>query len=171
MAVPEPSTETGTACGMDAWRPLPGRSRALFLIGTMPITAAIALAAGGVAAAVADRGIVQVALAAAVGALVGLAYGFWLGTKQFRHTFWRLDAEGLGLRRGNLWRSETRVPASRVQHLDLKRGPLQRGRGLATLVVHTAGTRHSAVTIPNLDAGDAERLREHLGRQIDHDDE
>ena len=63
------------------------------------------------------------------------------------------------------------MPATRVQHLDLKRGPLQRRRDLATLVVHTAGTRHSAVTVPHLDADDAERLRDRLGRQIDHDDD
>ena len=108
---------------------------------------------------------------ATTGALLGLAFGLWLGLKQYRHTFWRLDDEGLAVRRGRLWQRETRVPASRVQHLDLKRGPLQRRRGLSTLVVHTAGTRHSSVTIPHLDAADAERLRDRLGRQIDRDDD
>ena len=71
------------------------------------------------------------------------------GGKQYRYTFWKLDADGLAIRRGRLWQRETRVPATRVQHLDLKRGPLQRQRRLATLVVHTAGTRHSAVTARN----------------------
>ena len=47
----------------------------------------------------------------------------------------------------------------------------QRRRNLATLVIHTAGTRHSAVTVPHLDAEDAQRLRDLLGRQIDHDDD
>jgi low affinity Fe/Cu permease len=37
--------------------------------------------------------------------------------------------------------------------------------------VHTAGTRHSAVTLAHLDADDAERLRDVLGRQIDRDDD
>jgi membrane protein YdbS with pleckstrin-like domain len=37
--------------------------------------------------------------------------------------------------------------------------------------VHTAGTRHSAVTVPHLDADDAERLRDRLARQIDADDD
>ncbi|MDX1550208.1 MAG: PH domain-containing protein, partial [Lysobacter spongiicola] len=46
-----------------------------------------------------------------------------------------------------------------------------RRRGLSTLVVHTAGTRHSAVTVPHLDADDAEHLRDTLGRQIDDDDD
>ena len=95
----------------------------------------------------------------------------WLGFRQFRHVAWRLDGDGLAIRRGKLWQRETRVPVTRVQHLDLKRGPWQRRRNLATLVVHTAGTRHSAVTVPHLDADDAERLRDVLGRQIDHDDD
>ncbi|MGH8074459.1 MAG: PH domain-containing protein [Lysobacter sp.] len=152
-----------------AWQPLPPRSRALFLAGTMPILGLAGLLTG--AAAFFQSPIAGPIPGAAGGALVGAFFGLWLGLKQYRHTFWRLDDQGLAVRRGRLWQRETRVPASRVQHLDLKHGPLQRGRALATLVVHTAGTRHGAVTVPNLDAADAERLRDRLGRQIDHDDD
>jgi len=154
-----------------AWQPLPPRSRSLFLIGTMPLTGAIGLGAGVVCALATDRSIAGMIATAALGLLLGAAFGLWLGLKQYRHTFWRLDDDGLAVRRGRLWQRETRVPASRVQHLDLKHGPLQRGRALATLIVHTAGTRHGAVTVPNLDSADAERLRDRLGRQIDHDDD
>jgi membrane protein YdbS with pleckstrin-like domain len=70
-----------------------------------------------------------------------------------------------------MWRHETQVPISRVQHLDLKRGPLERYFKLATLVIHTAGTRHSAVSVAGLDAVDAEHLRDTLGRQLDDDDD
>jgi membrane protein YdbS with pleckstrin-like domain len=104
--------------------------------------------------------------AAALVAMLGL----WVGFRQFRHIAWRLDDDGLAIRRGRMFQRETRVPATRVQHLDLKRGPWQRRRRLATLVVHTAGTRHSAVTVPHLDENDAEHLRDALGRQIDRDD-
>jgi len=38
-------------------------------------------------------------------------------------------------------------------------------------VIHTAGTRHSEVSLSGLDAGDAERLRDHLARQTDDDDD
>lgn len=150
---------------------MPPRSRTLFLLGTVPVAGAIGLVAGGVLGAALERDGLGMLATAALGALSGGGFGLWLGLKQYRYTFWRLDDEGLALRRGKLWQRETRVPASRVQHLDLKRGPLQRGRELATLVVHTAGTRHSAVTVPNLDAADAERLRDRLGRQIDHGDD
>ena len=154
-----------------AWQPLPPRSRSVFLIGTVPVAGAVGLGAGVVFALATDQAITGLVATAALGLLLGTAFGAWLGLKQYRHTFWRLDDQGLAVRRGRLWQRETRVPASRVQHLDLKHGPLQRGRGLATLVVHTAGTRHGAVTVPNLDGADAERLRDRLGRQIDHDDD
>ena len=151
------------------WQPLPARARALFLVGTVPGMALAAVAAGFFAASATD--VVSPWIGASLGLLPGLALGAWLGFKQYRHTYWRLDDDGLAVRRGRLWQRETRVPATRVQHLDLKRGPLQRGRSLATLVVHTAGTRNSAVTVPHLDAVDAERLRDRLARQIDHDDD
>lgn len=150
-----------------AWQPLPARARLLFAASRMGLAVPAAVA-GFVVFRVLDLPALAGLLAGAV--LVG-GLGLWLGLRQFRHVAWRLDSEGLAIRRGRLYQRETRVPASRVQHLDLKRGPWQRRRGLATLIVHTAGTRHSAVTVPHLDERDAERLRDVLGRQIDNDDD
>ena len=151
------------------WQPLPARSRALFLIGSVPGPTLAAAAAGAFGSA--SSGLLSPWLGGAVAAALGVIVGIWIGQKQYRHTFWRLDDDGLAVRRGRLWQRETRVPATRVQHLDIKRGPLQRSRHLATLVVHTAGTRHSAVALPNLDADDAQRLRDRLSCQLDRDDD
>lgn len=104
-------------------------------------------------------------------ALAGAGMGGWLSGKRQRLTRWRLDADGLALRRGRWWQTETRVPITRVQHLDLRRGPLERIAGLTTLVVHTAGTRLNTVAIAGLDQHDAERLRDRLARQLDQDDD
>lgn len=150
------------------WQPLPARARMLFALSHGLPLAGPAVAAGFLLAGFFDGSRL---LGAAVGAVVAGGFGVWLGLRQFRYVAWRLDEDGLAIRRGRLWQRETRVPATRVQHLDLKRGPLQRRRHLATLIVHTAGTRHSAVTVPHLDADDAERLRDVLGRQIDRDDD
>lgn len=152
----------------DGWQPLPGRARALFALTRAPMPALPGAALGFlIGHQLLDR---PLPLAIA-GLLLGAVIGTWIGLREFRGVRWRLDADGLAIRRGRLWQRETRVPATRVQHLDLTRGPLQRRRALATLVVHIAGTRHSAVTVPNLDAADAEHLRERLARQIDPDDE
>lgn len=164
-----PATVMSGADDFAAWRPLPARALLLFVLGSALPAALVAGIAGGFVA----RGDFLDAplLGALCGAAFGLAGGAWLGRKQYRCTFWRLDEDGLALRRGKFWQHETRVPTTRVQHLDLKRGPLQRRRSLATLVVHTAGTRYSAVSVPHLDEDDAQRLRDRLARQIDHDDE
>jgi len=100
-----------------------------------------------------------------IGALIGALFAW----RRVRRTHWRLDAQGLGLRRDLLWHLETRVPLSRVQHLDLRRGPLERRARLATLIVHTAGTRMSAVVVSGLDEADAEHLRDTLAHQLDQD--
>lgn len=155
----------------DEWQPLPPRARALFVLGSLSTVAIPAAGAGFLLAIIADSPSSLPApwLAAVLGLVLGAGFGVWLGLKQYRCSFWRHDAEGLAVRRGRFWRRETRVPATRVQHLDLKRGPLQHRRDLATLVVHTAGSRHGTVSVPNLDAARAERLREALSRQIRDD--
>ena len=96
--------------------------------------------------------------------------GAMIGIKRHRSTGWRLDDDGFAYRRGRMWFTETRVPASRVQHLDLRHGPLERRWKLATLVIHTAGSKMSAVSVTGLDAEDAETLRDRLARQIEVDD-
>lgn len=100
------------------------------------------------------------------GLLVAAVLGAYVGAR-LRHQRWKLDDEGLWLRQGRLWFRETRVPASRVQHVDIKHGPLERRFKLATLVVHTAAVQLSGITVRGLDQADAQRLRDALARQLD----
>ena len=158
--------QAAAAAAPAEWKALPDRARLPSMLTPMLPVAMPGLVGGFVLG-----GAFGLWFAPPVLALAGAAIGAWIGLKHHRTTFWRLDGDGLAVRRGRLWQRETRVPATRVQHLDLKRGPLQRHRNLATLVVHTAGTRHSAVTLPHLDADDAQRLRDRLGRQLDLDDD
>ena len=146
------------------WQPLPPSARTLFMLGGLAWAIPLALVPGVLAAVFDVASPWRYALS---GAVLGATFGAWLGRKHWRHTHWRLDDNGFTLRRGRMWRSETRVPQSRVQHLDLKRGPLERRYGLSTLVIHTAGSRHSAVTVTGLGEADAERLRDRLARQDD----
>lgn len=97
--------------------------------------------------------------AAVLGCLVA---GIWLGYRRWKFTAWKLDETGLHVRRGKLWRKEILVPRSRVQHLDIERGPIERHFGLATLIVHTAGTRLHAIRQPGFLDADAVALRDAL---------
>lgn len=94
--------------------------------------------------------------------IAGVILGAWLGRLRWKRTRWRLDEIGLHVRRGLFWHTEVLVPRSRVQHLDVERGPLERQFTLATLVVHTAGTQTAALRLSGLEDGDAVSLRDAL---------
>ena len=154
------------------WRALPTRARKLFVLihalGFGVTGGIVAMGGATLLASMFDHdGLFWVAIA--LGLVGGIASGAWWGDKQYRHTRWKLDNDGFALQRGRLWQRESRVPASRVQHLDLKHGPLERKYGLATLVIHTAGSKLNTVTVGGLDAADAERLRDHLADRIEAD--
>jgi membrane protein YdbS with pleckstrin-like domain len=91
--------------------------------------------------------------------LAVIAAGTWIAYRRWLATFWKLDDTGLHVKRGRLWRKEVLVPRSRVQHLDIERGPIERRYGLATLIVHTAGTRQHALRLAGLPDADAVALR------------
>ena len=154
----------------DGWQPLAPRARTLFLLTDAAGGGLRAVPAIILAGVLLERP--WPAMPVALAALVALpAWGVWMALRRFRYARWLLDGTGLGYRRGRMWQVETRVPRTRVQHVDLKRGPLERHLGLATLVVHTAGTRDRAVAVAGLDAEEAARLRDTLARQIDEDDD
>ncbi len=88
---------------------------------------------------------------------------------RFRHTRYRVDENALTISRGVIWRSVTSVPTSRIQHTDVLQGPLQRQFGLATLIVHTAGTQDAAVSLSGLAHRDALPLRDSLIAERDED--
>lgn len=54
------------------------------------------------------------------------------------------------------------LPRTRIQHVDIVGGPIERALGLRQIVIYTAGTREADVTVPGLREADAERLRSDL---------
>ncbi len=81
---------------------------------------------------------------------------------EHRHTSYTLDAQGIEIRSGVVWRAVTCVPKSRVQHIDVSQGPMERSYNLGRLIIHTAGTDHSRVELPGLNHQVAFSLRNHL---------
>jgi membrane protein YdbS with pleckstrin-like domain len=137
------------------------------------ISAGIAATVLGLASLIA-LGVVQVAssMPAPVGilaltgwlVLVGLLAVWSIGwpVLAYRRTSYRVDEQGIQIRRGVLWRTVSSVPRSRVQHTDVSQGPLERSFGLATLIVHTAGTHNASVSLGGLEHQVALRIRDHL---------
>lgn len=98
-------------------------------------------------------------------ALLALLCAWWSlrrPLRLYRSWGYRLDDRVLETRHGVLWQHTRLLPLARLQHVDIKRGPLERRFGLASLVLHTAGTHAASTEIPGLAADEAVRLRDHL---------
>ncbi|MFC3476520.1 PH domain-containing protein [Halobacterium litoreum] len=83
-----------------------------------------------------------------------------------RYRAWRFEVreDTLYIERGVLVTVRTVVPYVRVQHVDARRGPIQRLLGLSSVVVYTAGSRGADVSIPGLAADRADDVQETLRR-------
>ena len=97
-------------------------------------------------------GAVVVLLGAAVLAVVS-------ADLSWRHWRYEVGDQEVDLQRGLVVRVRTLVPMARIQHVDTRRGPLERRFGLATVVLHTAA---GANEIPSLGAPIAEGVRDRI---------
>jgi len=86
----------------------------------------------------------------------GLIYGAW---RYQAYSAALHPGEGLVLRRGVWWRTESWVPIARLQHLDLQQSPLERLWGMARLELHTAGQHDHKTAVHGLPLAEAQALR------------
>ena len=89
----------------------------------------------------------------------------------YRRLGYALDSRLLRVVRGWLFHVDTVVPFVRVQHIDVTRGPFDKLFGTATLVVHTAGTHNSVVSLPGLAPDRATAIRDSIRAEIRADAE
>jgi len=95
---------------------------------------------------------------------VVLALGVTHAVLKYRRWSYEIREDALYLDRGVITQVRTTVPLVRIQHVDSRRGPVERGVGLASCVVYTAGSRGADVRIPGLTPSGASDLREELKR-------
>lgn len=107
----------------------------------------------------------------AVLGLVALSGVFVAPDRIYRRLGYAIDGRLLRTVRGWLFHTDTVVPFVRVQHMDVTRGPLDKLFGTAMLVVHTAGTHNSVVTLPGLSPQRAAEIREVIRSEIRADAE
>jgi uncharacterized protein len=101
----------------------------------------------------------------ASGGVIGAIGSMWVfiwPRAIYRHLRYQIDATGIVVRSGVLWRSEAALPRVRIQHTDVTQGPLQRRYGVATLKLYTAGSRFTEIQLPGLAHSDALALRDSL---------
>ena len=105
-------------------------------------------------------------LASGVPPLIGLFAVIVIPDRVYRRLRYGLTERLMQVVRGWLFHTDTIVPFVRVQHLDVTRGPLDKMFGTATLIVHTAGTHNSVVTVPGLAPERAAEIRDIIREHI-----
>ena len=86
--------------------------------------------------------------------------------RRYQARGYQIGVDRLRVVRGLIFRSDTVVPFGRVQHIDVHQGPIERGYGLATLVLHTAGNHNASVSLPGLGDDDAMAMREDIRTHV-----
>lgn len=128
-------------------------------------TAATVVIVGGVIAAfrVEPRWVIAVV----AGLLVLLAASAGLAIVEMRRLAYQLRDHDVSLRSGVITHRTATVPFSRVQHVNLTRGPVQRAFGLASLEITSAGPN---ISIPGLAVAEAERVKQIVAERADVED-
>lgn len=78
---------------------------------------------------------------------------------RYRHWRWALGEEEIDLQHGLVTITRRLIPMARVQHVDTRRGLLDRRYGLAAVIVYTAA---GSSELPGLAAGVAAALRDRI---------
>ena len=105
----------------------------------------------------------------AVGVAVGVCWLFaqfmlavWLPTFSFERWGYLLRENDLLVTHGVFFREVTALPSARIQHVDMRQGPIEQWWGLARVFVYTASGMGADVVIPGLEYDVAVRLRDEL---------
>jgi len=98
--------------------------------------------------------------------LLGILSVVFVVPRRWRRWGYAFTERELHIAHGWLVQVHTVVPVSRVQHIDVSQGPLERGAGVATLSLHTAGTENSLVALSGIRRERAEEIRDAIRDRI-----
>ncbi|KQY79591.1 hypothetical protein ASD24_19860 [Paenibacillus sp. Root52] len=87
-------------------------------------------------------------------------FGWALPALQYRYFSFRVAEDELEIHSGWLWITDTIVPMTRVQQVELESGPLLRKYGLAKVSIVTAA---ATLVIAGLEREEAEQLKRNIG--------
>lgn len=71
-------------------------------------------------------------------------------------------SDELLMQKGVIWFKRISLPYTRLQHISLTQGPIERKFGLHTLKCFSAGSGSAEIELPGLESRTAEKLRQHL---------
>lgn len=98
-----------------------------------------------------------------------MLFSFWITRAAFKLKGYALRDKDILYRKGIIFRSVTVIPFNRVQHCEIKEGPIERYFGLKTLEVYTAGGESSDLSIPGLRGETAQQLKTFIVKNTSDD--
>ena len=93
------------------------------------------------------------------GAGLLFAWLAWVAHKSAMVIGYAIREHDVIVQSGIFWRKQTIQPITRIQHVEVTRGPLDKRFGLANLRLFSAGTGHLTFQIPGLGVDEAERIK------------
>lgn len=99
-------------------------------------------------------------------ALLALWMTAFAPQRHWRHWGYAFTGSELHVAYGWLTKVHAIVPVSRVQHIDVMQGPVERAFGVARLVLFTAGTSLNVVPLPGISRATAEEIRDSIRSRI-----
>ena len=137
----------------DAFVPVDPRYLRAALAGTA-ITAAVVIIGGSILAWQAEETLVVAAITA--GILLLIALSVVVRVLEVRRLAYQVRQHDISMRSGVISHRVESLPFARVQHVRVNRGAIERGLGLATLQISSAGPN---ITIPGLAEAEAARIK------------
>lgn len=92
----------------------------------------------------------------------------WFG---FSRKGYAIREKDITFRSGLFWKTITIIPFNRVQHAEVKQGPIERLFSISQLNVFTAGGSASDLRIPGLTMKEAESLKRYIVNKVSMDEE
>jgi membrane protein YdbS with pleckstrin-like domain len=71
--------------------------------------------------------------------------------------------------KGYWFRRQMTVPYNRVQHVEIRQGPIARSLGLGSISVYTAGTEGGHLVISDIEFTEAERIKQFVAQKAETD--
>lgn len=98
--------------------------------------------------------------------LFGLVSTIFFVPRRWRRWGYAFTDRELHVAYGWFTRMYTVVPVSRVQHIDVSQGPIERSADVVTLSLHTAGTENSLVALSGISRQRAQEIRDVIRGRI-----
>lgn len=99
--------------------------------------------------------------------LLGVFFSFYLPKRTYETTSWHVKDSGIEIQRGIWWKHQIFIPRDRIQHTDIKQGPMMRSFGIATLVINTGGTHEPSIPLAGILMETAQSIRDQLSNKVE----